>query len=98
MAKAPVSKVPANPGLIEWPADPYGASSILKQAITDTASRLNGQVDKKDVVVAVLRIAIEHVEARFASQVEENKLNNEWRQAQFEVAEAIPQPKGYRSR
>lgn len=92
------SKVPANPALLDWPADTYGATSSLKREIVSTAGAMNGQADKKEVILAVLRIAIEHVEARFTAQVESNKQSAVWRAEQEKAAEELSQPKGYRSR
>lgn len=82
MPKETVSKVPANPVMIEWPADTYGATSDLKTALLKAASGMNGQQDKYEVIMGVLEIGIAHVRARFKAQIEDNKQSEAWRAAQ----------------
>ena len=48
-----------------WPTDQYGLTKDLKTAVTQLASRVAGHPDKKQLVDAVLIIAIAHIKAKF---------------------------------
>ena len=80
--KKKAAAVPSNPTEIVWPSDPTGVTSELKKVLVRTAGRVNGQADKLEAVLEVLKIGFGHVTARHGAQVEDAKRDIEWRAEQ----------------
>lgn len=55
----------SNPTLLVFPTDKFGLTSALKTAMTALASRLMGDVRKKEVFDATLDVLVAHVNAKF---------------------------------
>lgn len=66
LAKQNDNGVSANPAFLTWPTDRWGLTKDFKAAVVAMASRINGSEDKKAVVDEAIRIALGHLEARYA--------------------------------
>lgn len=62
-----VDGVHANPTYLQFPTDKWGLTKDLKAAMIAVASRIAGSDDKKVLFDEVLRIAVGHVNAKFAA-------------------------------
>lgn len=62
------SSAPANPTLLNYPADPYGLCSELRKCMTKTVGRLCGDSKKLTILERNLALLIGHMYNRFAEQ------------------------------
>jgi hypothetical protein len=95
--KETADAVSSNPMQIEWPFDPHGASSALKQAITAASGNMNGNDEKLAILLKVMELGFEHIKARYKSQVQENRESMEWRAQISAEAKALSTVKGYQA-
>jgi hypothetical protein len=69
--KAPTKQmqyeVSANPALLAFPTDRYGITKDIRKAMISTASRIAGDANKKDLVLQVMKILLEHIELKFVA-------------------------------
>lgn len=62
------SSAPANPTLLNYPADPYGLCSELRKSMTKMVGRLHGDSKKLAIAERNLALLIGHMYSRFAEQ------------------------------
>ncbi len=65
--------VSGNPQLLVWPTDETGFTGNLRVELARAASRVNGHPAKLAVLMATLRMAAQHAQARFRGQAEANQ-------------------------
>lgn len=55
----------ANSALLEFPTDQYGITRELRRTMIDIGSRLNGDIEKLELVVVTLDLLQKHLQARY---------------------------------
>lgn len=60
--RVPVSH---NPALIEWPTDLWGMCKDFRAAVTALGQRCGGAEDKRELVLAHLKVAVLYLEAKY---------------------------------
>ena len=59
--------VSANAALLNFPNDRYGITKDIKKAMTSAASRIAGDATKKELVLEVVGVLLEHIEAKYVA-------------------------------
>lgn len=59
---------PANPTMLNYPADPYGLCSELRKSMTKMVGRLRGDQKKLAIAERNLALLIGHMYSRYAEQ------------------------------
>lgn len=58
----------SNPGLIEWPFDQYGFTTVLRKEGVRAIGRVNGNPEKAEVLLGTLQVLAQHLKARVPDQ------------------------------
>lgn len=57
--------ISANAALLSFPNDRFGITKDVKKALTQAASRIAGDAQKKELVLEVVGILLQHIEVKF---------------------------------
>lgn len=76
--------VTSNGSLIRFPSDRFGVTKDIKKAGLHAASRIAGNAEKKELVLAVIDIMVEHINLKFAADVAYRKKLDERKAAKDE--------------
>jgi hypothetical protein len=63
--KQSANDVSANAALLTFPNDRFGITKDIKKALTQAASRIAGDASKKELVVEVVGILMNHIELKY---------------------------------
>lgn len=65
-----VRKAGSNPAELEFPTDPWGFTSGLKQSVLRAAGTVRGQDDKHILLMGTLMVLLAHIRARLPADKE----------------------------